>query len=88
VGGMCRKGILHILGLCGAESGENVLQELVGGFMLTFHLVHGGLNGMDMVHVDRLVLNHIGGQHGGGLVVRCRVGEGTFGQSIFRGGGV
>jgi len=27
---MCRKGILHVLGLCGAESGKDVLQELVG----------------------------------------------------------
>jgi len=55
VGGMCQKGILRVLGLCGTESGEDVLQELVDGFMLTVHLVH----------VDRLVINHIGGQHGG-----------------------
>jgi len=58
---MCRKGILHVLGLCGAESSEDVLQELVGGFVLTFHLVHSGLNGADAVHVDWLVLDHIGG---------------------------
>jgi len=85
---MCRKGILHILGLCGAELGEDVFQELVGGFVLTLHLVHGGLDGMDAVHVDRLVLNHIRGRHGGRLVVRCGAGEGAFGQSVFRGGGV
>jgi len=58
---MCQKGILYILGLCGTESGENILQELVGGFMLTFYLIHGGLNGMDMVHVDQLVIDHIRG---------------------------
>ena len=85
---MCWKGILHVLGLCGAKSGEDVLQNLVGGFVLTFHLVHGGLDGADMVHVDRLVLDHIGGRHGGGLVVRCGAGEGTFGRSFFRGRGV
>jgi len=85
---MCWKGILHILGLCGAESGEDVFQELVGGFVLTLHLVHGGLDGADVVHVDWLVLDHIRGRHGGRLVVRCRAGEGAFGQSIFRGGGV
>jgi len=33
--------------------------------VLTLHLVHGGLDGVDTVHVDRLVLDHIGGQHGG-----------------------
>jgi len=60
-----RKGILHVSGLCGAESGEDVLQKLVGGFVLTFHFVHGGLNGADTVHVDWLVLDHIGGRHGG-----------------------
>ena len=65
-----------------AESGEDVLQKLVGGFMLTFHLVHGGLDGADTV------LDHIGGQHGGGLVVRRGAGEGIFGRSGFRGGGV
>jgi len=85
---MCRKGILHVLGLCGAESGEDVLQKLVGGLVLTFHLVHGGLNGTDTVHVDWLVLDHIGGRHGGRLVVRRGAGEGTFGWSVFRGGGV
>jgi len=85
---MCWKGILHVLGLCGAKSGKDVLQKPVGGFVLTFHLIHGGLDGADMVHVDWLVLDHIGGRHGGGLVVRCRAGEGTFGWSIFRGGGV
>jgi len=53
---MCWKGILHVLGLCGAESGKDVLQKLVGGFMLTFHLIHGGLNGTDTVHMDQLVL--------------------------------
>ena len=63
--------------LCGAESGEDVLQKLVGG-----------LDGADTVHVDRLVLNHIGGRHGGGLVVGRGAGEGTFGRSVFRGGGV
>ena len=31
------------------------------GLVLTFHLVHSGLNGADTVHVDRLVLDHIGG---------------------------
>jgi len=58
---MCQKRILHILGLHGAESSEDVLQELVGGFMLTFHLVHGGLDGEDAVHVDWSVIDHIGG---------------------------
>ena len=76
---------MHISGRYGTESGEDVLQELAGGFVLTFHLIHGGLDGVDMAHVDRLVLDHIGGRHGGGLVVRRGAGEGTFGQSVFRG---
>ena len=87
-GGTCRKGILHVLGLCGAESGEDILQKLVGGLVLTFHLVHSGLDGADAVHVDRLVLDHIGGRHRRGLVVRRGAGEGIFGRSSFGGGGV
>jgi len=59
--GMCWKRILHVLGLCGAKSSENILQEPVGGFVLTFHLIHGGLDGEDVVHVDRLVIDHIRG---------------------------
>ena len=78
MGGTCRKGILQVLGLCGAESGEDVLQELVGGFVLTLHLVHGGLNGDNAVHVDRSVVDHIRGRHERGLVVRRGVGEGIF----------
>jgi len=63
MGRMCQKGILHVLGLC--ESGKDILQERVGGFVLTFHLVHGGLDGTDVVHVDQLVIDHIRGRHGG-----------------------
>ena len=85
---MSEEGILHVLGLCGAESGEDVLQKLVGGLVLTFHLVHSGLDGADAVHVDRLVLDHIGGRHRRGLVVRRGAGEGIFGRSGFGGGGV
>ena len=58
---MCQKGILHVLGLCGAEPSEEVLQQLVGGFVLTFHLVHGGLDGDNAVHVDWSVVDHIEG---------------------------
>ena len=61
VGRMGHKRILHILGLCGAESGKDVLQELVGGFMLTFHLIHGGFYSDDVVHVNWPVVNLIRG---------------------------
>jgi len=44
---MCHKRVLHILGLCGAESSKDILQQLVGGFMLTFHLVHDGFDSDD-----------------------------------------
>ena len=83
-----QKRVLYVLGWYGAEPSEEVLQQLVGGFVLTLHLVHGGFDGDNAVHVDRSVVNHIGGQHGRGLVVRRRAGEGIFGRSIFRGGGV
>ena len=86
-GRRCRKRVLHTLDRCRAESSKEVLQQLVGGFVLTLHLVHGGFDGDDAVHVDQSVVDHIGGQHGGGLVVRRRAGEGIFGRSIFRGGG-
>jgi len=46
-GGRCRKRVLHALDWCRAESSEDVLQQLVGGFVLTLHLVHGGFNGDD-----------------------------------------
>jgi len=87
-GRRCRKRVLHVLGRYGAEPSEEVLQQLVGGFMLTLHLVHGGFNGDDAVHVDRSVVDHIGGRHGRGLVVRRGAGEGIFGRSIFGGRGV
>jgi len=58
------EGDLARFGPVWAKSGEDILQKLVGGFVLTLHLVHGGLDGADMVHVDRLVLDHIGGRHG------------------------
>jgi len=58
---MCQKRVLHILDLCRAESSEDILQQLVGGFVVTFHLVHGGSNGNDAVHVDRPVVDHIRG---------------------------
>ena len=87
-GGTCQKGILHALGLCRAESGKDVLQKLVGGLMLTFHLIHGGFDGVDTVHVDQLVLDHIRGRHGRGLVVGRGAGEGIFRWSSFGGGGV
>ena len=60
-GGRCRKRVLHVLGQYGAEPSKEVLQQLVGGFVLTLHLVHGGFNGEDTVHVDWSVVNHIGG---------------------------
>ena len=74
--------------LCRAESGNQILQQLVGGLVLALHLVHSGFNGGNSVHMDRLVIDHIGRRHGRGLVVRCGAGEGTFGRSCFRGGGV
>jgi len=80
--------ILHVLGLCGAKSGNQILQQLVGGLVLALHLVHSGFDGGDSVHMDQLVVNHIGRRHGRGLVVRRGAGEGTFGRSCFRGGGV
>jgi len=60
-GRMCQKRVLHILGLYGAKSSKDILQQLVGGFVLTFHLIHSGFNGNDAVHVDQPVVNHIGG---------------------------
>jgi len=68
--------------------GEDVLQHLVRGLVLALHLVHGGLDGDDAVHADRSVINHIGGRHRRGLVVRRRAGEGIFGRSGFGGGAV
>ena len=56
--------------------------------MLTLHLVHGGFNGEDAVHVHQSVVDHIGGRHERGLIVRRGAGEGIFGQSILGGGGV
>jgi len=43
-GGRRQRRVLHILGWCGAESGKEVLQQLVGGFVLTLHLIHGGFD--------------------------------------------
>ena len=80
--------ILHVLGLCGAESGNQILQQLVGGLVLALHLLHSGFDGGDSVHMDWLVIDHIGRRHGRGLVVRHGAGEGTFRRSCFRGGGV
>jgi len=60
-GGMCQKRVLHVLDWCRAKSSKDVLQQLVGGFMLTFHLVHAGFNGDDAVHVDWPVVDHIRG---------------------------
>jgi len=88
VGRRCWKRVLHVLGWYGAEPSEEVLQQLVGGFVLTLHLIHGGFDGDDTVHVDRSVVDHFRGRHGRGLVVRRGVGEGIFGWSIFRGRGV
>jgi len=85
---MCRKRILHISGRYGTESGEDILQHLVSGLVLALHLVHGGLNGDDAVHADRSVIDHIGGRHRRGLVVRRGAEEGIFGRSSFGGGGV
>jgi len=79
---------LHISGQYGTESGEDVLQHLVRGLVLALHLVHGGLDGDDAVHTDRSVIDHIGGRHRRGLVVRRGAGEGIFGWSGFGGGGV
>jgi len=87
-GGMCRRRILHISGWYGTKSGEDVLQHLVSGLVLAPHLVHGGLDGDDVVHADRSVIDHIRGQHRRGLVVRRGAGEGIFGRSGFGGGGV
>jgi len=62
-------------------------KPLVSGLVLAPHLVHGGLDG-DEVHADRSVIDHIGGRHRRGLVVRHGAGEGIFGWSGFGGGGV
>jgi len=48
-GRRCRNRVLHTLDQCGAESSKEVLHQLVRGFMLTFHLVHGGFDGDDAV---------------------------------------
>jgi len=52
------------------RDGEDILQHLVSGLVLALHLIHGGLDGDDAVHADRSVINHIGGRHRRGLVVR------------------
>ena len=74
---MCRKRILHISGRYRTKSGEDVLQHLVSGLVLALHLVHSCFDG-DSVHMDWLVINHIGRRHGRGLVVKRRAGEGTL----------
>jgi hypothetical protein len=78
----------HILGLCGAESIKNVLEQLVGGFILTPHFVNSGFDGKDAVDMYRNVLDHIRRRHVDRMIVRTGGGEGIFGRCVGRGGGV
>ena len=79
----------HVSGLCGAEFVEDVLQEPVGGLILTPHIVYRGFNGEDAVDVNWAILEHIGRQHVDGAGIRTGGREGIFGiGSVCRGGGV
>ena len=61
MGRRCWKRVLHTLDWHRAEFSEEVLQQLVGGFVVTLHPIRGGFDGDNAVHVDRLVVDHIGG---------------------------
>jgi len=50
----------HVSGLCRAESVKDILEEPVGGPVLTPHIIYRGFDGEDVVDVNRAVLEHIG----------------------------
>ena len=52
--------VQHILWLHGTEPGKNVLQEVVGGFILTLQIVYSIFEGDDMAYLDWTVFEHLG----------------------------
>jgi hypothetical protein len=61
--------LLHLMGLLGAQSFKDGIEEAFGGLALTHHTVHCRFKGGEVVHRDWAVFTHFGWGHVGRMIV-------------------